>query len=82
MTNVHTYSVKDFRAALGEIVGRIRHTRETVIIERYGKPVARLMPFEDVVTDISLTEPRSTVMPSPVLEAPAAKPTRTKKVKP
>lgn len=36
-----------FKARCLELMDRVRETRETFIITKHGKPVARLVPYED-----------------------------------
>ena len=37
-----------FKARCLELMDRVRDTRETYIVTKHGKPVARLVPYEDV----------------------------------
>jgi prevent-host-death family protein len=36
------------RDELGEMLSRVEHGRERIVIERRGKPVAALIPIEDL----------------------------------
>jgi prevent-host-death family protein len=38
-------SISDARNHLPSIIDEVSHTNEPVVIERYGKPVARIIPF-------------------------------------
>lgn len=38
-------SVAQLKAHLSEVLGEVQHTRTEVVIERHGKPVARLVPL-------------------------------------
>ena len=40
-------SMKDFRAAMAELLSRVGYGREQVTITRHGKPVAVLVSLED-----------------------------------
>ena len=37
-------SVAQLKAHLSEVLGEVQHTRAEIVIERHGKPVARLVP--------------------------------------
>ncbi|QLE73656.1 type II toxin-antitoxin system Phd/YefM family antitoxin [Streptomyces rectiverticillatus] len=43
-----TYSLVEARNQLGQLVGRVRHGREHILISEYGKPAAVLMPIEEL----------------------------------
>ncbi len=38
-----TLSIAQFKAHLSEVVGEVQHTGAEVLIEKHGKPVARLV---------------------------------------
>lgn len=42
----HTVSATELVRRLGDILGRVRYRRETFLIERNGRPVARLTPVD------------------------------------
>lgn len=42
------YSLVDARNQLGQLVGRVRHGREEIVISEYGKPAAALIPISEL----------------------------------
>lgn len=40
-------SASEFKARCLELMDNVRDTHETIIITKHGKPVAKLVPFED-----------------------------------
>ena len=42
-----THSISDLRNHLPSVIDDVTRTNEPVIIERYGKPVASIIPFKD-----------------------------------
>jgi prevent-host-death family protein len=38
----------EFKARLSEFLGRVAFTRERLVVTRHGKPVAALVPMEDL----------------------------------
>ena len=38
---------EEVRTGLSDVLDRVRHDRERVIITRYGKPIAALVPMSD-----------------------------------
>jgi len=45
-----TATISDVRRNISEMVNVVQYQHERVILERHGKPVAVLMPFEDYQT--------------------------------
>lgn len=43
-----TYPLVEARNRLGQLVGRVRHGREHILISEYGKPAAALVPIEEL----------------------------------
>ncbi|MFF4221106.1 MULTISPECIES: type II toxin-antitoxin system Phd/YefM family antitoxin [Streptomyces] len=43
-----TYSLVEARNQLGQLVGRVRHGHEHILISEYGKPAAALIPIEEL----------------------------------
>ncbi|MFE5873373.1 type II toxin-antitoxin system Phd/YefM family antitoxin [Streptomyces roseifaciens] len=43
-----TYSLVEARNQLGQLVGRVRHGHEHIIITEYGKPAAAVIPIEEL----------------------------------
>ncbi|OKK06105.1 hypothetical protein AMK26_08500 [Streptomyces sp. CB03234] len=43
-----TYPLVEARNQLGQLVGRVRHGREHILISEYGKPAAALVPIEEL----------------------------------
>lgn len=41
-----TISVADLKRHLSEVIGDVAHGRQTVLVTRRGRPVARLVPVE------------------------------------
>ena len=42
-----TVSLKDIRSQLSELIAKVTYGRQSVVITRFGKPVATLINFED-----------------------------------
>lgn len=45
---METYPLVEARNQLGQLVGRVRHGREHIVISEYGKPAAALVPVEEL----------------------------------
>lgn len=45
---MRTVSVAEAKAKLSELLGQVAHRGERVIVQRRGKPVAALVPLEDL----------------------------------
>lgn len=43
-----TYALVEARNQLGQLVGRVRHGQEHILISEYGKPAAALIPIEEL----------------------------------
>ncbi|MER7954106.1 type II toxin-antitoxin system Phd/YefM family antitoxin [Streptomyces sp. NPDC096030] len=43
-----TYPLVEARNQLGQLVGRVRHGHEHILISEYGKPAAALVPIEEL----------------------------------
>ncbi len=51
------YSVTDARNELAEIINRVAYSGESVVVEKYGKPVVRIVPaVKKVINDAVLKE--------------------------
>lgn len=48
MAKTTTVSAASFKARCLELMDRVRETRETYVVTKHGKPVAKLVPCEDV----------------------------------
>ncbi|MCP3816869.1 type II toxin-antitoxin system prevent-host-death family antitoxin [Streptomyces sp. A3M-1-3] len=42
------YPLVEARNQLGQLVGRVRHGHEQIVISEYGKPAAALIPIEEL----------------------------------
>ena len=42
----HTIRATDLARNLGDVLSRVRYRRDSFVIERYGNPVARVVPVE------------------------------------
>lgn len=47
MAKTTTVPAASFKARCLELMDRVRETRETYIVTKHGKPVAKLVPYED-----------------------------------
>ncbi len=45
---METVSLVEARNHLGQLVGRVRHGHEHILISEYGKPAAALVPVEEL----------------------------------
>ncbi|MFE3555624.1 type II toxin-antitoxin system Phd/YefM family antitoxin [Streptomyces sp. NPDC059193] len=45
---METVSLVEARNHLGQLVGRVRHGHELILISEYGKPAAALVPIEEL----------------------------------
>ncbi|MFF0446476.1 type II toxin-antitoxin system Phd/YefM family antitoxin [Streptomyces sp. NPDC004609] len=45
---METYALVEARNQLGQLVGRVRHGHEQILISEYGKPAAALVPVEEL----------------------------------
>ncbi|WP_329401387.1 type II toxin-antitoxin system Phd/YefM family antitoxin [Streptomyces melanogenes] len=45
---METYPLVEARNQLGQLVGRVRHGGEHILISEYGKPAAALVPIEEL----------------------------------
>ena len=52
----HTIRATDLARNLGDVLSRVRYRRDSVVIERYGNPVARVVPIEREADDPTLGE--------------------------
>jgi prevent-host-death family protein len=43
-----TYPLVEARNQLGQLVGRVRHGQEHILISEYGKPAAALIPISEL----------------------------------
>jgi prevent-host-death family protein len=44
----HTYPLVQARNELGQLVNRVRHGHETIVISDYGSPAAALIPVDEL----------------------------------
>jgi len=47
MAKTTTVPAASFKARCLELMDRVRETRETYIVTKHGRPVAKLVPYED-----------------------------------
>ena len=47
MAKITMVPAASFKARCLELMDRVRETRETYIVTKHGKPVAKLVPYED-----------------------------------
>lgn len=47
MAKTTTVPAASFKARCLELMDRVRETRETYVVTKHGKPVAKLVPYED-----------------------------------
>lgn len=47
MPKITTVAAARFKARCLELMDRVRETRETYVVTKHGKPVAKLVPYED-----------------------------------
>ncbi|MFC9278264.1 type II toxin-antitoxin system Phd/YefM family antitoxin [Streptomyces collinus] len=45
---MRTYPLVEARNQLGQLVGRVRHGQEHILITKYGRPVAALIPVNEL----------------------------------
>ncbi|MEV7975968.1 type II toxin-antitoxin system Phd/YefM family antitoxin [Streptomyces sp. NPDC086519] len=45
---METYPLVEARNQLGQLVGRVRHGQEHILITEYGKPAAALIPISEL----------------------------------
>ena len=50
----HTIRSTDLARNLGDVLSRVRYRRDSFVIERYGNPVARIVPVESEADDATL----------------------------
>jgi prevent-host-death family protein len=46
--DMETYPLVEARNQLGQLVGRVRHGQEQILITEYGKPAAALIPISEL----------------------------------
>ncbi len=46
--SMETYPLVEARNQLGQLVGRVRHGQEHILITEYGKPAAALIPISEL----------------------------------
>lgn len=46
--SMDTYPLVEARNQLGQLVGRVRHGQEQILITEYGKPAAALIPISEL----------------------------------
>ncbi|MFK0283921.1 type II toxin-antitoxin system Phd/YefM family antitoxin [Streptomyces sp. NPDC090499] len=47
-SSMDTYPLVEARNQLGQLVGRVRHGQEHILITEYGKPAAALIPISEL----------------------------------
>ena len=52
----HTIRATDLARNLGDVLSRVRYRRDSFVVRRNGKPVARVVPIEDETGDATLGE--------------------------
>lgn len=52
----HTIRATDLARNLGDVLSRVRYRRDSFVVWRNGKPVARVVPIEDEPEDATLGE--------------------------
>ena len=52
----HAISSTELARSLGDVLARVRYRHDSFIIERNGKPVARMVPIERANTGATLAE--------------------------
>ena len=52
----HTIRATDLARNLGDVLSKVRYRRDSFVIERNGKPVARVVPIEQAADDATLAE--------------------------
>ncbi|MGK5734075.1 type II toxin-antitoxin system Phd/YefM family antitoxin [Streptomyces sp. URMC 124] len=68
-----TYSLVEARNQLGQLVGRVRHGREPILISEYGKPAAVLMPIEELEELQRLRDEADLALAQSIREDPEAR---------
>ncbi|WP_160330278.1 type II toxin-antitoxin system Phd/YefM family antitoxin [Streptomyces roseifaciens] len=68
-----TYSLVEARNQLGQLVGRVRHGHEHIIITEYGKPAAAVVPIEVLDELQRLRDEADLALAQSVREAPDAR---------
>ena len=48
MTTIYTVDMKEAKEELSELVNRVIHNNERIILSRRGKEIAALVPLEDL----------------------------------
>ena len=51
-----TYSTVDLRANLSDVLARVRHAHERIVITKSGKPVAGIIPYDELQAIETLEE--------------------------
>jgi len=52
----HTIRATDLARNLGDVLSRVHYRRDSFVVWRNGKPVARVVPIEDEAEDATLGE--------------------------
>ncbi|MEV5381170.1 type II toxin-antitoxin system Phd/YefM family antitoxin [Streptomyces nondiastaticus] len=68
-----TYSLVEARNQLGQLVGRVRHGHEHILISEYGKPAAALIPIEELEELQRLRDEADLALARSVREDPGAR---------
>ena len=56
MEDMTTFSTVELRTNLSDILGRVRHGHERVVITKSGKPVAGIIPYDELEAIEALEE--------------------------
>ena len=57
-----TIAVSDLKARCLRLVDEVAHRRHVLVITKRGKPIARIVPFDEAPPDDALTRLRGTVL--------------------
>jgi prevent-host-death family protein len=52
----HNISATALARSLGDVLARVRYRQESFVVERNGKPIARLLPVEPRAGDVRLRD--------------------------
>ncbi|MYB52071.1 MAG: type II toxin-antitoxin system Phd/YefM family antitoxin [Acidobacteriia bacterium] len=52
----HTIRATDLARNLGDVLSRVRYRRDSFVVRRHGKPVARVVPIKDETDGVTLGE--------------------------
>jgi prevent-host-death family protein len=52
----HSISATELARSLGDVLARVRYRQDSFIVERNGRPIARLLPVEPQAQDVPLRD--------------------------